>query len=435
MKASTLRVTAIALATLSAAPAAATQFTAPRPLPGDLAPVPAGGDETETDIAAGDDVHLAVWVDERTSLAGLASTGGYGLAKSDVFARRISAAGAPIGQPFMVAQLPFGARRPRVSWNGVDQWLVVWEARRAAQSTTFVGIRGVRIREDGTVVDDTPLVIDDSHGVDERFADVAGQDGSWMVAWQDHDFISGFGNVSGAIVAQDGSVTHRAVLGSTTTTNQQPRYPALEAGAGKYFIAWAHSTSAGGGNAVQGRFFDMTLSPLGAEIPIGPGTSSSHATLATNGTDFLVTWDGSRAAVIDANGAVSPPGGRVLSIASQASATSAPGTWMGDRWLVTSTNLHGHVLLEELDISGAGLGAAVGLDRSDRTHDPAVSAIGSTAVVLWSEDVLGWSDTSCASASAGLQIGGPEPCGRRRSEPSGTRPGWRSHAGLRARLG
>lgn len=392
---------------VAAPPAAARQFSAPRPLPGDRGPAPAGGQEFETDLAAGAGAHLAVWVDERTNLAGVASTGGYALAKQDVFARRIDPDGAPLGLPFPVAQLPFEARRPRVAWNGVDQWLVVWEARRATQTTTYVGIRGVRVAADGTVLDPVPLVIDDDIGVDERFSDVTGQGGEWMVAWQDLDFVSGFGNVSGAIVAADGSIPHRAVLGTTNVTNQQPRYPVLEAAAGRYLVAWTHQTAAGGSNAVQGRFFGATLAPLGAEFPIGGGTSSSHATLASSGSDFLVTWDANRAAVVSPTGVVSPAGGRVLSIAAQAYSNAAPGAWIGDRWVVMSTNLDGHVLLEELGPAGAGLGWSVGLDRTDRTQDPTIAAVGTRAVALWSEDVLEWSDTACARVSAGLQIGAP----------------------------
>lgn len=398
---------ALALLLLAAAaPAArARQFTAARPIPGDEAAVPAAETEVETDIAAGSDAHLAVWVDARTNLAGVASTNGYSLVKQDVLARRIAPDGTPLGAPFLVGHLPFEARRPRVAWNGADAWLVVWEARRATQTTTYVGIQGVRVDAEGRVLDDEPFTVDDTHGVNERFADVAGQAGGWMVVWHDLDLLSNTGNVSAALIDGDGGIVRKEIIGASPQSAYQPRYPSLDAAAGRYLVAWEHLDPQGSGDNLFGQLFDASMNRIGAEFRIGDGGPSSHPIVASSDTGFLVTWDSQRAAAVSSAGSVVPQGGRVLGLAGTSGYGFARAAWLGDRWLVGTTNLSGHVVLEELDALATTIDWTVAVDRPDRTHDLALDAIGARAVAFWSEDVLEWSDGVCARVDVGLAPG------------------------------
>ena len=401
-------VVAAGLALVSLAPDVAAQhFTAPRALPGDTAPQLAQGRQVEGHIAAGATRHLAVWVDGRSGLGDIAATNGYSVwGKEDVFGRFLAADGAPLGQPFLLAKLPFGARRARVAWNGVDQWLVVWEGRRATQTTTTVGIRGVRVHSDGTILDEPPLVIDDTQGTDEMFPDVAGQAGEWMITWNDVDLLTNHQTVSAAIFAADGSLVVKRVLGSAPSGYNPPRYAALSAAGGRYLVAWEHIVAGSNGNG-HGRFFDNGLNALGPEFSIGTGGAAGFkADIATNGTNHLVTWNGSRAAVVTPTGAVTPPGGRALAISGSVWTTATPVAWMQDRWVIVSSSIAGQLLVEELDATTATtLTNGVAHDRPGYVNDLSISAIGGRAVATWADDALEHTDQTSTWLEAGVVAG------------------------------
>ena len=321
--------------------ASAMQLDPPVLLPGDTAPVVAPGVQAAAAMARGGNQYLVVWEDSRTDGTGSVSTGGWGPGPSDIFAMRLDAAGQPIDLvPIVVSMRPFNQTRTNVAWNG-SNWLVVWESQRITQYSTTRGIYAARVSPSGAVLDDPPIVIDDTDDVDEYFPVVASDGTNWAVLWDDYDRTTSLLTVNSAIVDPSGLVLQKRVLASNSVGFMLPTNVRIAFAGGRYLMTSEHYRSGGFTWDIFGRLFDTGLNPLGPEFLIdGSGSDSVQSWVAGNGAGFYVTWSTSGSwqyaygTPVALDGTVAFPGGVELHSFGQVG-SSPYVDWDGARWLVT----------------------------------------------------------------------------------------------------
>jgi hypothetical protein len=120
------------------------------------------------------------------------------------------------GQPAMSAPVLLGTSRdvywPSIAWNGTD-YVVAWSEgfRDCFIECALLPFRllALRMRDDGTVVDKTPFVIDDRGYADKP--SVSCQGAACIVAWLDLE------RTYGSRITSEGSVIEKAVLDDATT--------------------------------------------------------------------------------------------------------------------------------------------------------------------------------------------------------------------------
>ena len=190
------------------------QFSPSRTLPLDDTPAPAAGNQRRPTVALGPNgISLVAWQDDRSSLLEtvFGITGESNLPGNfDIQAMLLDAQGQPLAStPILVNGDTWDQERPRVAWNG-SAWLVVFESTKPTTVFYSRGIYAVRIAADGTVLDHTPLRVDDDDNVDEMFPVVASLGGNWLVAWSDVG--ANGAELQGAIVGPAGTVGSRQTL-------------------------------------------------------------------------------------------------------------------------------------------------------------------------------------------------------------------------------
>ena len=258
-------------------------------LTGDTAPAAAAGQQQDTRIAAGADGFLTVWADDRSATSPTAGLTYFGTglgSMSDIYAARLDAAGNVIDTaPIVVTQAEFHQKTPRVAFNG-QNWLVAWQTEREGDRYKS-DVMGVRIAPDGTVLDRTPILISAGQSSDPRTVwDVASDGANWVVTWRGLDAAAGIYTVEGARVGPDGTVLDPGgkVL-RRDSWNSHPTGADIAFAGDEYLMTW---TETGGTGVLKGQLLTPALDPIGGVFTIN--ATGERPAVATNGTDFLVTW-------------------------------------------------------------------------------------------------------------------------------------------------
>jgi len=244
-------------------------------LPGDLALGAAVQTQQEHSVARGGDRYLAAWTDLRGQAAG----GGTNQSGGDVFGIRLNAQGQPIEtMPFLIAGGMGLQQRPLVAWNG-QAWLVVYISQDPVGGYYEDRMRAVRVSAQGEVLDATPIVFPPTQFTPNTIGlQVAGQNGQWLITrCIYHD--DGYGTkLVGQRIGADGTLLDASpqllldwVYGGTK----------LLAADGEYLVAGPDWNSA---SDVKARRVGLDAQPIGASF----GVPSLN--LATNGSEYYVTW-------------------------------------------------------------------------------------------------------------------------------------------------
>ncbi|QSQ24342.1 cadherin-like domain-containing protein [Pyxidicoccus parkwayensis] len=386
-----------------------------------------------TAMASNGTSYLVVWEDERQNSVG------------DIYGTRVTSAGvveAPQG--FAIAQGEWSHREPTVASNGTD-YLVAWTDRR---TDTEGDIRAARVTSTGTVLDDLPIAT--APGLQGRPA-VASDGANYQVIWTDgrndgylgelyatsvlstgevnaegwrlsafssqytgpalafngtnHLVIWSISYGGGALramrVTRQGQVLDENgfVVGMSASLQQTPVVASNGEG---YLVVWEDSFQ--GGNNIIGTRVTSTgevLDPTGLPIDLDTGNrGGSQPAVASNGTDYLVTWVALRAPEtaihgtrITQAGEVLSPHGRRYSPASQAHAAAPSVASNGTDYLVVAGiwNLEAEVWpLLGIRVSGDGEGVEA-LAQPICAHtgcdlwDTKVASNGSNYLVVWTD--------------------------------------------------
>ncbi|MEW5986196.1 MAG: PKD domain-containing protein [Chloroflexota bacterium] len=257
----------------SAASAMPAQF-----LPGDDVIGPAASDQLAPDVAAGGDLLLAAWGDERAFPSG-ASFYDYETS-SDIYGMRLDASGNLLDDvPFVISQAPGSQENPKIAWNGAN-WLVVFESYAISGTGYYYekSLEAVRVTPAGQVLDTTPI----------RIFGAVPFTGSWAVASDGLDWAVAFEGSASSSDLQAVRITAAGAVELPSTSLVDSTYYLrfnlrLAYAGGVYLLAWDEFYDTA---AIR---FDQNITPLDT-TPITLLTGTTVNDLASNGSQFYIVW-------------------------------------------------------------------------------------------------------------------------------------------------
>ena len=380
---------------------------------GMILPAPGVWYTGDLDLALGCDggVVLGVWTEWEGSLSEV----------TDVFGARVSIAGDVLEPGVIrISADPRTEEFPAIAFDGTNH-LVVWGSQGSGYSSE---IRGRRVKNDGTVLDQRILVSSSANDfVAAPTVAFGGKD--YLVAWG--GYRDNWGGLYAARVDTSGTVRDSACI-TVCTEGGVTDFAAVAFDGRNYFVVWEDYR--GEGLDLYGARIDTSgavLDPGGFPIATGTGWQELPA-VAFDGTNYLVVWDDNRsrhyevyAARVDTSGTVLDPGGVVLptsTIDNWAPAVAFDGTqylvaWMGaeaEGYSIYGSRVSKSGLM--LDPGGIQLS-----DTTGRHFFPAVGFDGVSFLVTWTLcqspsdtllDVYGTcvSTSGTVSSPGGAYVGG-----------------------------
>jgi hypothetical protein len=237
----------------------------------------------------------------------------------------------------------------RIAFDG-SNYLVVWMDARTGQ-----GLAGARVTPSGTVLDTVGFRITTRRAFDP---DVEWNGSNYLVVWQDGS--SGY-NIYGTRVSAAGAVLDGNGFSISSASGNQ-RSPKLAVAGSTFLVAWEDDHL--GASSDPFDIFGARVSSAGivldpSGIAISTATLGQYgAAVASDGTDFLVTWGDNRtgttqveAARVTGAGTVLDPSGILVSTTGGGNADVAWGT---DRYLLVWQT---GSFLPDADIAGARVDA------------------------------------------------------------------------------
>jgi hypothetical protein len=298
--------------------------------------------------------YFTVWLDSRH--------GSYGTAE-DVFGARIpvgTTAYPANGAGVCLSDWRYswgdvaGRNRARVAGNGTD-FLVIWDGWKP--DTDFPNVYGAKISASGSTnwtVTTGALgcsALIDGGAVMAGFPSLAGQNGTWFVAWQEYHMVipcssvGPYSKIHGALLSVNAS--SNLVVGASVAfsrTNSGFNYPdcanehnPVVAGNGSgYMVAWNSSDSQ---HEIVGSRVSSTGTVLdidGFVIANTPETEIDFA-IAGSTNDYLFVWAGGNVSEPE------PGAGHVLDIYAARISTNAPPSNVRDRFVVSTMPFSGQL--------------------------------------------------------------------------------------------
>lgn len=364
------------------------QFSPGAPLAGDTTVAAAAGNQHKPAIArGGNGTSLAVWEDDRSSLVDSVFGGELGGSNVpgnfDIYGVLLDALGQPLTTaPLRINSDTWGQRDPDVAWNG-SEYLVVFSSVRPTATYFSRGIYAVRVTAGGTVLDPTPILVDDTPGIDESLPVVASNNGRWLVVWTDVG-PTGYDVQRSAFVSATGVVGPISVLVSTPP-GTPPTQVDLTATSSRFALTW----SLGWSSNVFATILDANALPVAAPVLLD-ATGTSPA-IGADGNGFYVAWKSAAQALrgtpLTATGVVAVPGGTAL----HPGPLNIPSLGVGhdgNVWLVATTSTPSlHTV--RVAANGTPLGAAATVTTSPNALGDVVVGDGSGSnLLLWSDQRL-----------------------------------------------
>ena len=241
--------------------------------------------------------YLVVWSDSRNE-----ATRG-----SDIYGRRVSAAGAPLGADFRISGPGATADDwyTAVAWNGTaNEYLVVWTDERK-ESTRGSDVYGRRVSAAGATVGADFRISGPGATRDDGVPDVAwnGTANQYLVVWADFRSESTRGeDIYGRRVSAAGAPVGADFRISGPAATADDWYPVVAWGAtaNQYLVVWTdRRNEATRGGEIYGRRVSAAGAAMGLDFRVsGAGATSNEdwPSVAWNGTDneYLVVWQDER---------------------------------------------------------------------------------------------------------------------------------------------
>lgn len=262
--------------------------------------------------------YLVVWADCRSG-------------KYDIYGTRVTPNGGVLDpKGIAISSAPSYQQSAGVAFNGTN-YLVVWRDPRGA--SPFPDIFGARVTPSGEVLDPSGIAI--SSSTNEIFAPAVASDGAdFLVAWEDRR-----DGIYASRVSASGTVLDPAGIPISSGTAAR-KQPTVAFSGSTYLVAWQDSRSfRTSGDDIYGARVSRTgvvLDPEGIAISTDPRVNEIQPALASSGSQYLATWQsgfhpnfgggdiyGARlnnsGTVLDANGipiSVGPPQAQQAAVAS-----------------------------------------------------------------------------------------------------------------------
>jgi hypothetical protein len=225
-------------------------------------------------IASGDGEFLVVWSESH----------GFNI---DIVATRFRASDGAVLDPldFLVASTnmdPSQAQTPAVAFDGTN-FLVAY-----IDGAPHIGIHAVRVRPDGTVIDQGPILVT-SAGNAESQPQLSFGSGTYLLSWLDNR--SGQPAIYGRRVLPDGTVPDSTdiLIEPANTANQSPT---IDFASGTFLIAWSYLSSTS--NYVRARRVRASdahvLDASALTIATGGMVGTIGEKVTSDGSSFLIVW-------------------------------------------------------------------------------------------------------------------------------------------------
>ncbi|HVG63768.1 MAG TPA: Ig-like domain-containing protein [Hyalangium sp.] len=340
----------------------------------------AAGNQLAAALAFDGTNYLAAWQDHRSGT------------ESDIYAARISPAGAVLDSAGIAVSTQSAAQtNPTIAFNG-STYLIVWEDSRN-QASTDLDLYGARVSPAGAVLDTSgrALIVAASAQTQPALTRVGSQ---YLLAWQ--DLRDGELDLYAARV--DGAGTVLDASGALVVAAQGNQSLAAVASIGPHaLITWSSDRTA---DIIGARVDTSTaltvLDPSGFTVSLSPNSETSPA-VAFDGTNYLVVWQDNRGSGFDlygvrvsGSGTVLDPAGFPISAASgnqRNPAVAFDGTNYLIVWEDTRSSLVGDIFGARVSPSGTVLdadGLQISLRFSAQAH-PAVAFDGTNYLVVWED--------------------------------------------------
>ncbi len=311
----------------------------------------------------------------------------------DIRAARVSTSCTPLDSAgFLVSASVNSQRNPAAAQSGTD-FLVVWEDVRTGPGRS---IYGARVNQTGTVLDSQAFEVSTAAGVVNRPA--AAFDGTnTLVVWEDSR--NGPVDIYGARVSAGGEVLDPRGIAIRSGTDIYMA-PSVAFDGANYLVVW-ESYRLGAYSDVYGARVTpagVVLDTLGIAIS-ATEFSEDHASVAFDGTAFLVAWQDYRNGSADIYGARVSGEGLVLDTAGIAISTASGGqglpvavsdgantlvAWVDSRWGGEAYDIYGARVTQDgavLDPTGIPISRGPG-----RKLLPTAAFDGADFAVIWQDD-------------------------------------------------
>ncbi len=208
--------------------------------------------------------YLVVWIDERKE-------------DYDIYASRVSKDGIVLDPAGIFISSGLDYYSPSVAFDGTN-YLVVWEDET---DDDIANISGVRVSQDGFVLDSEPIIITSNDWGD--FKPSLAFDGvNYFVVWLEMD-----SHIYGARVSQDGIIIDPAGIQLSTQARYQDS-PAVAFDGNNYLVVWSNDLD---------DIYGIRVSPAGIvidsnEIAISTAVDMQiFPSIAFDGDNYLIVWE------------------------------------------------------------------------------------------------------------------------------------------------
>jgi hypothetical protein len=342
-------------------------------------------EERAPSVASNGTHYLVAWEDERDNFT------------PRIYATRVSNAGAVLDGTGFPLSINNAQSIPQVASNGVD-FFVVWLDWRGPTSRDLYG---TRVTSSGTVVDGTGLVIGAHPGHAESHATLTAHGSDYFVGWVEWDTTSSTRRVMGSRVR--GALFGISPVVDTislafTAIGGNCQSPTVAPATLGYFMVW--QCASGPVSELQSAWISLTgtiIAGSGLSLASSP-VHQTEATIASNGSNYLVVWTESGNGVMSIYGARVALTGEALDRAGFAIAKghrerrSPSVASHGEDYLVAwmdfrdeNWNIHGARVLGSGASSSAVLdpGGFVISAHEDFQNLPSVASDGTDYLVVW----------------------------------------------------
>ena len=215
-----------------------------------------------------EDVFLVAWGDDRSGAF-------------NVYSRRVTAGGTPLGSDQLLDSSSNADRWPDVAGNGSGQFLVVWQRE---VSGSDVDIRAIRVAADTDLIQGTDFTLDAGDTIAQTPAVTAIGSGSYLVVWDDA------GAIQTRTVASDGTTGSVSTL-SESTGGVRAKPDVAQAGS-QSLAVWTDSSQTVQ-TIITGRRVTGSGTSSGDEIYISPYfglLERLDLTYHSQADEFLLIW-------------------------------------------------------------------------------------------------------------------------------------------------
>ena len=271
----------------------------------------AAGDQSRPALASNGTGYFVAWMDTRNNaISGL-----------DLYAVAVGGDGVPVGAELALSTAADAQVFPAVASDGTG-YFVVWEDGRNRATNGF-DLYGARVDSGGNLLDAAgiPLV---TTAAAQFLPDLAWDGTSYLLAWRDGT------DIYAARMGTDGSLIDPNGFVVSAAPNLQTM-PKLAISATGALVVWADDRAGAGLTNIYGARIaaGSVLDPNGIAVSLATHFETAPA-VASNGTDFLVAWEDTRGSYgawwgpltdiygtrVDAAGTVLDPLGLAISTAS-----------------------------------------------------------------------------------------------------------------------